>query len=171
MSIAVKETDINIGKIIKEDIRNPEELVAAILVIEDQIGALKHYDEHLKEVLRTTKYEDILDSLASRALIGDKEEKVVIDVTTKLGEKIGATLYEDVDSCFVVAKDLSDKAVLDTVVPDKYKKISVLLDKKKIEEDFEKGTLPDTLKIYCSKSPMKITKIRKTIAKKKGATK
>ena len=166
--VPIKENDLDIAKLVANGTKKPEEMIAAIVVLEDQIAALKHLDDHIREMIRTTKYEDILESLESRALIGDKESKVAIEVTTKLGEVVTATIYKDIDSCFQVAKDMSDKTVLDTVVPEKYKKVSVLLDKKRLEEDFEAGTLPDTLKIYCSKSPVEVTKIRKTMARKKG---
>ena len=169
--IPINENDIDIARIIANDVKKPEEMIAATIVLEDQIAALKNLNDNIKEKLRTSKYDEILESLESRALIGDKEGKVAVEVTTKLGEVVTATIYKDTDSCFEVSKCMSDKAILDTVVPDKYKKVSVLLDKKRLEEDFEAGTLPDTLKIYCSKSPVEITKIRKTVAKKKGATK
>ena len=116
--VPIKESDLDIAKLVANDIKKPEEMIAAIIVLEDQIAALKHLDDHIKEMIRTTKYEDILESLESRALIGDKESKVAIEVTTKLGEVVTATIYKDTDSCFQVAKDMSDKTVLDTVVPE-----------------------------------------------------
>lgn len=164
--VQVNEKDISLAKIIAAESVVPEEMIAATVILEDQIAALKNLNDHVKQMLRATRYEDIVDNLSARSLIDDKEGKIAVEITTKLGDVVTATVYKDIDTCFEVSKDMSDKDVLSTVVPDKYKKVSVLLDKKRLEEDFDAGTLPDTLKGYCSKSPVEITKIRKTTPKK-----
>ena len=85
-----------------------------------------------------------------------------------MADKVRVTLSAGTDSGFEVLKELSDKAKLDDdIIPDKYKKKNVTLDKAALEADFTDGTLPTVLKGYCSVCPTEITKLRKTTVKEK----
>lgn len=165
-TIAVSEADIRLGEIIRMGTEAPVELrIAAQVLLEDQIAQLKSVNDVLKEQIRSTKYDDVVSKLISEGKLPSDSYKPAIEITTKLGDVIKVSLTGDIDAGFEISKEMSDKDILDSVVPDKYKKISTTLDKKAIEADFDAGTLPDVLKSYCSKTPVEITKLRKSISK------
>ncbi len=164
--VSVKETDLNVGEVIKKGAEAPiEQQVAVLAIIEDQIAQLKPVIEKLKEDIRSTKYDDLVEKLVDEGKLSSKDSKPVVEITTKLGDVIKVTISSDVDNGFSVSKELSEKEILESLVPDKYKKTTVSLDKKAVEADFDAGTLPDILKGYVSKTPVEITKLKKSISK------
>lgn len=164
--VSVKETDLKVGEVVKKGAEAPiEQQVAVLVVIEDQIAQLKAVSEKLKEGIRSTKYDDLVEKLVDEGKLSSKDSKPVVEITTKLGDVIKVTISSDVDNGFSVSKEMSEKEILESLVPDKYKKTTVSLDKKAIEADFDAGTLPDILKGYVSKTPVEITKLKKSISK------
>ena len=168
-TITVNETDINVGEIIKQGADAP--LAAQIAVktlLEDQIAQLKAVVEVMDSKIKGNPYEATVKKLIADGVLDSESETPVIEVHTKYGDKVRVTLSAGTDSGFEVLKELSDKAKLDDdIIPDKYKKRNVTLDKAALEADFTDGTLPIVLKGYCSVCPTEITKLRKTTVKEK----
>lgn len=164
--INVNETELKISEIIKNKGEgNPQDVIAAIALISEQIARLKSVNDMLTEHIREKDYDAIVDSLTDEGYLPSRDYAPVIKVKSKYGTEVKITLSSDVENNFEVSKDLSDKALMDTVVPDKYKKYSVTLDKKVMESDYLSGAMPEILKRYCKTSPETVTKMKKTAIK------
>ena len=162
--ITIKEEDIKLKDILSDDNATPEMLIAASVILEDQIESLKACANIVDEKIKSNKFDDVIADAASRGLIQSWEEPK-ITIETKYGGKIIATIAKGEDDGFKIDKALSEKSTLNSVVPAAYKKTSVVLDRKKIEDDFNAGVLPTILKSYCSKSPTEYLRVRKTVEK------
>lgn len=161
--IALREQDLKLSKILTKPSEAPiEEIIATSAILEEQMAQLKAANEQLKQLIITTKYDLAVADLAKRGKMIGGCGKPVIEVETKLGTTISVSMYSAVDPCFSIDKELSDKEILDSVIPEKYKKISIALDKKQIETDYRAGTLPDFIRDRCKESPVEILKTRKS---------
>lgn len=165
-TISIKETEVNLGNIISAGGKAPVEMrVAAQILVEDRIARLKIYNEALKLSIKNSRYEDLIEQLAKEGKISSGEIKPVVEISTVMGDTIKVNISKGTDDGFAISDKISEKEIFDSLVPDKYKKVQVSLDKKAIEKDFEDGVLPDILKGYVTKTPMEIVKLRKTIMK------
>ena len=163
-TIEINEEDISVKDILKDENATVEQMIAAQVILEDQIEMLKACTNITTEKIKEKKYDDVVGDFETRGLMNSWESPV-IQINTKYGGIIEVSLSKGEESGFTIDKKLSDKTVLDSVVPQAYKKVSILLDKKKVEEDFEAGTLPPVLKTYCSKAPFEVLKMRKSVKK------
>lgn len=165
-TISVKETEVNLGNIVSAGAKAPVETrVAAQVLIEDRIERLKILNEALKLSIKNSRYEDLVKQLAEEGKISSSEIKPVVEISTVMGDTIKVNISKGINDGFSISDKISEKEIFDSLVPDKYKKVQVSLDKKAIEKDFEDGVLPDILKGYVTKTPMEIVKLRKTIMK------
>lgn len=115
------------------------------------IPGLKDFCNELTDDIINTPYDAIKQELQDSNLIGEDEEPII-----KIGEDIAVSLASHTSVVFELDKDLKES---NAVVPEMYKKHTVSLDKKKLEEAFKDGTLPDPLKPYCSSRTVTITKM------------
>lgn len=163
--IIVNEDDLDISTIRKQgDEASIEDVVGAIAILDDQIATCKAVKENLEQIVNGRSLDTICAEIATTRGLYSTDFVPVIEVHMATGETVAVTLSTKTSSGFD-ASGLKDKAVLDTVVPDKYKKYSVTLDTKALEEAFNNGTLEDLLKSYCSVSPTTITAMRRTKVK------
>ena len=161
--IILREKEMNLSKILTKASESPiEEVIAASAILEEQMAQLKAANEHLKELIVTSKYDLAVSDMVARGKMIAGLGKPEIEIETKLGTKISISLYSAVDPCFSISKELSDKEIIDAVIPAKYKKITTSLDKKQIEADYRAGTLPDFIREKCKESPVEILKTRKS---------
>lgn len=171
--IIVQEKDINVSDIVKMGDGAPVELqVAAWCILKDTIEKLKDNVSQLTTVcgavegrVTSKKYEDVMKRLVDEGKIWSVDDKAVFKVTTKDGGVINVSMSAGVDKRFEIDPALSAKSTMD-IIPEKYKKVSVTLDKAAIEGDYDEGLLPDLLKSYCNKAPVDIIKLRRTKEKK-----
>ncbi len=164
--IKINEKDLSLKEILKQGADAPiEAKITASVILDDQIARLKAVADRLKEEVKSSKYDEVVKKLTAEGKISSIEAAPVVEISTITGDIISVSMSGGVDSNFD-CKELSEKAVMDSLVPDKYKKITTTLDKKAIEADFDDGTLPDILKGYCSKAPTEILKLRKSIKSK-----
>ena len=166
--IKLNEEDLNVKDILKNENSPTEQLIAAQIILEDQIESLKAAASIVEGKIKGKKFKDVVTDMSTRGVITTyawQETSPIVEITTKYGDTITVTLAKGEDAGFTVDKKLSDKATLDSIVPDRYKKVSTLLDKKMIEADFEAGTLPAVLKAYCSKNPTEFLKMKKSAKK------
>lgn len=166
--ITMKEEDMNVKDILRNENSSPEELIAAQVILEDQIESLKAAATIVEDKIKGKRFDDVVKDMESRGVIYThswQETSPIVEITTKYGDVITVTISKGEDTGFAIDKKLSDKSTIDSIVPDRYKKVSTLLDKKMIEADFEAGTLPAVLKAYCSKNPTEFLKTRKSVKK------
>lgn len=159
----IEEKDINVGKILRAGVTNAtpiEQIIAIKVLLDDEVTRYKGYIDFLEEKIKNSDYEA---NLKSRGLIEDGD-KVEVAVKTRYGDDITVTVSKGTDSGFNIDA-LKEKSVMDSVVPDAYKKISVTLDKKKLESDYDAGLLSEDIKRFIKKDPKIITKLRKSIKK------
>ena len=159
----IEEKDINVGKILRAGVTNAtpiEQIIAIKVLLDDEVSRYKGYIDFLEEKIKNSDYEA---NLKSRGLIEDGD-KVEVAVKTRYGDDITVTVSKGTDSGFNIDA-LKEKSVMDSVVPDAYKKISVTLDKKKLESDYDAGLLSEDIKRFIKKDPKIITKLRKSIKK------
>lgn len=168
--ISVNEKDFSVRDVIekldKGDQVPLEYQVAALVKLQrttakfaQELKELEIFEDELKNRITTKKYSDHIEGLYSSGKIYSKEEKPIIEITNKDGSVYSVTLSEGVDDNFCINPSLSSKSVLDSL-EEKYKKVSVSLDKKVIRSEFEAGTLPASLSMFVSKEPIDITKLR-----------
>ena len=164
--IEVNEKEVSIGNIVKNKGKGKtQDVIAAIVLIDEQIAQLKSVNDMLKEKLKNEDFDTIMDEFVMDDDLPCKDYTPVIKVKSKYGTEIKVVLSADTENNFEVSKDLSDKSLLDSIVPDKYKKYSVTLDKKVMESDYLSGDMPEILKRYCKTSPETVTKMKKTSTK------
>lgn len=166
-NVTINEKDFNVGEVINMGASAPviSQIVAETL-IKDQIAQLKAVQEVLETRIKGTPYSETVKKLIAEGHIDSEDEKLSIEVLTVYGDTVKISISGGEDDGFEVSKDLADKELMETVVPDKYKKVNITLDKKAMAADYDDGTLPTALKGYCSKCPVEITKIRRSVAKK-----
>ena len=168
--ISVNEKDFSVRDVIekldKGDQVPLEYQVAALVKLQrttakfaQELKELEIFEDELKNRITTKKYSDHIEGLYSSGRIYSKEEKPIIEITNKDGSIYSVTLSEGVDDNFCINPSLSSKSVLDSL-EEKYKKVSVSLDKKVIKSEFEAGILPASLSMFVSKEPIDITKLR-----------
>lgn len=160
---SINEQDINVGKILRAGVTNAtpiEQIIAIKVLLDDEVTRYKGYIDFLEEKIKNSDYEA---NLKSRGLIEDGD-KVEVAVKTRYGDDITVAVSKGTDSGFNIDA-LKEKSVMDGVVPDAYKKISVTLDKKKLESDYDAGLLSEDIKRFIKKDPKIITKLRKSIKK------
>ena len=161
--LVIKENELKVGKILKEGITNAtpvENLIAAKVLLDEEISKYKAYADLLDETIKNTDYEK---NMKDRGVINDGD-KVEVAIETVYGDTISVSVSRGLDSGFDIDA-LKEKAIMDTLVPDAYKKINVTLDKKKIENDYELGLLSEDIKRFIKKNPRMITKLRRSIKK------
>ena len=173
--IVLEASSISVGEItnkLKEGAEVPVELrVAAVALLrktEAEVKAdlrrLEKTDDVISRGIEGTTYDSIIDSLIRDGRLESVDEKPEFIVIARDKTKIKVTLSNRHDDQFEVDPSLAAKATLD-LVPDQYKKVNITLNKAAIEADFNSGTLPATLKRFCSKNPVDITKMSVTIPK------
>lgn len=163
-TISVKEAEINLGNIISEGVKAPAEMmIAAQALIEDRIARLKIINEALKLSIKNSRYENLVEQLAKEGKISSKEIKPIVEISTAMGDTIKVNISKGVDAGFAISDKMTEGEIFETLVPNRYKKTQVSLDKKAVEKAFEDGSLPEILKGYVTKTPVEIVKLRKTI--------
>jgi hypothetical protein len=159
----INEKELNVSKILGAGVTNTtpiEQLIAIKVLLDDEVIRYKRYIDFLEEQIKNSDYEE---NLKSRGLI-DEGDKVEVDVKNRYGDNITVYVSKGTDSGFNIDA-LKEKSVMDSIVPNAYKKISVTLDKKKLESDYDAGILNEEIKRFIKKNPKIITKLRKSIKK------
>jgi hypothetical protein len=167
-TISVKD----IADKVKAGAEVPVELrVAAIALIrktvaevEADLRKLEQTDEAISRGIKGATYDSIIDGLIRDGRLESVDEKPEFIIIAKDKTKVKVGLSSRHDDQFEVDPSLAAKSTLD-LVPDQYKKVNITLNKAAIEADFNSGSLPVTLKRFCSKNPVDITKISVTIVK------
>ncbi len=163
-TIRIKEDEFNLGKVLKQgSSASIDQKIGALTLIENQIARLKVCQDSLKAEISSSTYEGAVAELTAAGKVSAESAQPVVEIIRKSGEVISVLLMDGSDNGFEISKEIKEKAVLDGLVPDKYKKVSITLDSKAIENDFESGALPDILKPYVSQHPKKVLKLRKTM--------
>lgn len=166
--IKINTDSINVKEIIeKGDKATLEERVGAAVVVKytlDQIAAEKSQAEAIYNLLASSitsvPFGDNLDKLLSSGAISyPASEKPVFEVSDSKGVLATAYINEGNDDQFKIDPALSVKATLDKIVPEQYKKVNITLNKSAVEKDYNAGTLPKPLAVFCSKDPIEITKL------------
>ena len=166
VTINVNEKEFTVkGTIMKGKDAPLEHRVAARVKIKKLIdklstdlAQLKVVYEEVNNSIETVPYEENVASLIDRGKLSMGEEPV-FELTTKDGGVYSVSMSGGTDDCFEIDPSLSQKSVMDGL-DERYKKVSVTLDKKVIKEEFESGTLPPTLRMFCQKNPVEVTKLR-----------
>lgn len=170
VEMTVDSREISVKEILKQGKGAPyEHRIAAIAILKNTINKLtgdlsqlKGLYENMYDDITTTDYdiiaEDLRKKIASTGSYVPSDATPVLKIIEKDGTILTASLKSGKDDRFEIDGALGAKATLD-MIPDKYKKVNITLDKKVIETDFNTGTLPDMLKRFCSKDPISTTKI------------
>lgn len=170
--IKVDASKLSVKEIIEKGENAPIELrVAAIAILKDKIAQvqgdltqLKNIESMVSSSIETVSYDDHVEEMIKSGLLGGTWEKPVFSIKTKEGSGIKVTMTGAKEDKFSIDPALSTKSTL-SIVPEAYKNVSVTLNKKAIEGDYNAGILPETLKRYCSKEPIDITKLRISLVK------
>ncbi len=163
-NIAINESDLKVSDVLKMGASAPiTQIAAAKAIVDDRIGTLKALSESCDKLLKGKTYSEAIDDLVDKKILPDADYRPIITVKTNYGNTITLAVTQRNESGFEISDDIKDKSVMDSIVPDKYKKVQVVLDKKAIENDFDNGTLPALLKGYCSKAPREAVMIRKSV--------
>ena len=128
------------------------------------LGDLKETNKMIAQTIESTEYDSIIKNLVDTGLLSSESESPEFVIKAKDGTKIAVTMSGAHDDQFEVDTSLAAKSTLD-MVPDQYKKVSITLDKKAMEADFNAGVLPSALKRFCSKNPVDITKLKVAFVK------
>ena len=174
--IKIDESTFPLSSILaKPEAAKAEELVAAMLFGEQLLTEIKAKVDNVKKVVSGLKFSSVKEDLVSRGLLTEEDATPVVEVTFKPRRDkkespapIAVSLETGIDSGFTVDKELTSKAIFDTIVPDRYKKTVVGLDKKALEEDYDNDTLPEALRGYCSKAPVEVFKTKKIARRTKS---
>ena len=162
----VSEKELDIADIYAKGASAPiADLVAAKVILEDQIARCKAAADSLDGVIKGKKYEDVAREFIGTSSDSPDDVSPMVVVHTIDDDTIKVTLFSKEDSGFD-ASGLKEKSVLDSIVPEKYKKRTVTLDTRALEAAFTDGTLEDMLKSYCSVAPSTVTAMRKTVVVK-----
>lgn len=174
VEMTVDSREISVKEILKQGKGAPyEHRIAAIAILKNTINKLtgdlsqlKGLYENVYDDITTTDYdiiaEDLRKKIASTGSYVPSDATPVLKIIEKDGTILTASLKSGKDDRFEIDGALGAKATLD-MIPDKYKKVNITLDKKVIETDFNTGTLPEMLKRFCSKDPISTTKITVTV--------
>ena len=168
--ITVKEADFTVSNILSNLDEAPLELqIATYYKIMATAGAVAADLAELKQVasivekkITTTKYGDHITALVNRGLISNDTVTPIIRLENEDGSIYNISMSGAVEQNFSIAPEL--KKDLD-ILDDKYKKVTVALDEKVIKKEFEDGTLPSTIGIFCEVNPMDVTKLKKSTEK------
>lgn len=170
VEMTIDSREISVKKILKQGKGAPyEHRIAAIAILKNTINKLtgdlaqlKGLYENVYDDITTTDYEtiaaDLRGKIASTGSYVPSDATPVLKIIEKDGTILTASLKSGKDDRFEVDGSLGAKATLD-MIPDKYKKVNITLDKKVIETDFNSGDLPEMLKRFCSKDSIPTTKI------------
>lgn len=168
MTILVKETELAINKILQEgDGARFQDLVAAKVLLEDQISMCKALAETVESTIERKEYASVVKEMQDAGVLSEAEEQIPpIEIQTKFGNTIRVCTSSGTETKFDLSA-LKEKPVLDGL-PDKYKKLTVSLDSKAIAAAYDAGTLEDVFRGCVSKTTRPILKLRKTIKKKES---
>jgi len=170
VEMTIDSREISVKEILKQGKGAPyEHRIAAIAILKNTINKLtgdlsqlKGLYENVYDDITTTDYDtiaaDLRGKIASTGTYVPSDATPVLKIIEKDGTVLTASLKSGKDDRFEIDGSLGAKATLD-MIPDKYKKVNITLDKKVIETDFNKGDLPEMLKRFCSKDPISTTKI------------
>lgn len=170
-TITIKENDYTVSSVLDNIDEAPLELqIAAYYKITEtaakvaaDLTELKKVAEIIGNKITTESYDNHITALMNRGLIRYGETPV-FRLENNDGSIYNISISGGVDECFEIDSKLSDKTVLGSL-DEKYKKLTISLDKKVIKEEFEQGVLPPSISLFCSKNPTDITKLRKTVEK------
>lgn len=163
--VDVKETEISVKEVIKIGEEAPiDQRIGAWVILKDTYEKLTEDASQIKVLLSALEsgitdkpFDVMIERLKKDGKIGEGE-KPVFRVETKSGEAVEVHVNASVDKRFEIDPSLSTKAALG-LVPDEYKKVSVTLDKKVIQNSFEDGTLPEFMRKLCSSAPIDTVKL------------
>ena len=161
--------DLKIGELLDQGVNAPlVQRVAAVVVLKGTIKKVQEDLNYLKECydkiadgIITTEYEKNINNLKAVGLLNKTtwiEEKPEFHIIDKEGKESIVTMRKGTDDQFEIDAGLAAKSTLD-VIPDRYKKVSTVLDRAAIKGDFMSGALPKTMERFCSKDPISITKM------------
>lgn len=146
-----------IKEIIKQGESAPfEQKVTAAVLLDGIVGSLKSLKDSLVDQIEETGFENIKKDFEDRGLVPywyDKDKLAI-----QIGDKFEVTISSGIKTEFSVDSKLKE---VDSLVPDKYKKVVTSYDKKVLEEAYDDGTLEPLLKPYINKSSKEITKLTK----------
>lgn len=146
-----------IKEIIKQGESAPfEQKVTAAVLLDGIVGSLKSLKDSLVDQIEETGFESIKKDFEDRGLVPywyDKDKLAI-----QIGDKFEVTISSGVKTEFSVDSKLKE---VDSLVPDKYKKVVTSYDKKVLEEAYDDGTLEPLLKPYINKSSKEVTKLTK----------
>lgn len=176
--LEINTKEFKVSDILNKGSEAPLELrIASLAILKSSIAEMsgelakwKGVYETLCNEITTSSFEKTNEKLreAYEARTGlwvseDCSPKILIK--TKDGSTMKVTVKAGVDKRFEINSALKGKAVLD-LIPNEYKTVSVALNKKAIEADFDKGSLPELLRRYCSSAPIDITKLSISLGNK-----
>lgn len=168
--ITVKESDFTVSNILSNLDEAPLELQIAtyykIKATADNVAAdlaeLKQVASIVENKITTTKYNDHIASLVNRGLLPNNTVIPIFRLENDNGSIYNVSMAEAIEQNFSIAPEL--KKNLD-ILDDKYKKVTTSLDEKVVKKEFEDGTLPSTIGIFCEVNPVEITKLKKSTEK------
>jgi hypothetical protein len=109
---------------------------------------LKDFFSEITDEIVNTSYEDIKAGLIAEGKLCAGEEPVI-----KIGDDIAVSLGTHTGSIFEIDSDIKD------ILPDRYKKQIIVINKEQIKEDYEKDLLPTAMRSYCSSHKVTVTKM------------
>lgn len=166
-TIVVNEKSINVSEVLSSgDHAEFEQLLAAKILLEDQISKCKAASEMLAQVISGRTYGSVVAELQERGILTPSEDKLpVFEVQTRFGDSVKISVSSGTETKYDLSR-LKDKGVFDGL-PDKYKKISTTLDARAVESAYESGALEDLLSKNVIKTVRPVLKLRKSVTKTK----
>jgi len=169
-TISINENDFSVKDVILKGADAPLEhricsmikLKSVMDKISNELAQLKVVYEEISNSVTTVSYEENIKSLVKRGVIWNSDYKPVFEFSTNDGGVYSVNISQGIDECFAIDPHLSQKAVIDSL-DERYKKVSISLDKAVIKSEFESGALPASLSMFCSKNPVEITKLRTSV--------
>lgn len=165
--IIVSETDVRVSEILSSgDHADFEQLLAAKVLLEDQISKCKVASEMLTQALGNRTYGSVVSELQSRGILSPSDDTLpMFEIQTKFGDSVKISVSSGTETKYDLSR-LKDKGVFDGL-PDKYKKISTTLDARAVESAYESGALEDLLSKNVIKTVRPVLKLRKSVTKTK----
>lgn len=131
-----------------------EHRIAAAQILSELGEGLTKLSEQLTKSVEETSLDDIQSDLVERGLchVTGTDFTPVI----KIGDRVKIKLSSKDKKTFNVLKEIKD---VESLIPDKYLKKTVAIDKAAFEKAYEDGTLEDIFKSYVSSTTSVITKM------------
>lgn len=131
-----------------------EEKVGAAVVLDSLIGSLKGVHTQLKEQIEKVPYDEITKDFVDRGKMESGESPVI-----RVGKSFDVSIGTTTKTTFTVEN--AKLSEIDSIIPDRYKKVVTSYDKKALEEAYDKGELETILKPYVNKDSETVVKFTK----------